>query len=57
MPYKKNLKCSKCGKSIAGTKEHGFAERMAKVRSHYKNKHPRLWRESVKRGVEKRRKG
>ena len=55
MPYKKNLRCRVCRKAIRGTKGHGFAARMAKVRHHYKTKHPVKWRQSIKRGVAKRR--
>lgn len=33
-----------------------FADAMKRLRHHYRTKHPTKWRESIKRGVAKRRK-
>ena len=58
MPLKKNIKCSKCGKRIRGTKDVGFKERMAKLRRHRKKYHPKAHRKSIKKALKtKREKG
>ena len=49
---RKTVHCRVCGAPISG---YDFEERMARLRRHYKRHHPRIWRESVKRGAEKRR--
>lgn len=48
---KKTVHCRICGKAISGV---DFAERMKKIRHHYKTKHPKQWKLSIKKGVEKR---
>jgi len=48
------VSCSICGKRIRGK---NFADIMDKLRSHRKREHPKAFRESIKRGVETRRKG
>jgi len=48
------ISCSICGKRIRGK---NFADIMDKLRSHRKREHPRAFRESIRRGVETRRKG
>ncbi|MCS7240937.1 MAG: hypothetical protein NZ651_06815 [Candidatus Bipolaricaulota bacterium] len=40
----KIIKCRACGKSIQG---YDFPTRMEKLRRHYKENHPRLWKLSV----------
>jgi len=50
MPMK-TIHCRRCGKAIRGE---NFPQRMAKLRRHYKKAHPRIWRESIRRGVRKR---
>lgn len=45
--------CSQCGKSF---RVKDFADQMRKLRHHYRTEHPRLWRRSVKKSVEKRKK-
>jgi len=43
--------CAVCGKSL---RVNGLADRMHKIRLHYKESHPRLWKKSVQRGANKR---
>jgi len=43
--------CSVCGKAI---RVENFADQMAKLRRHYKKYHPKKFKESIKRGVKKR---
>lgn len=50
MPIKQ-VHCKQCGAGISG---YDFSERMAKLRRHYASKHPRKWKESIKRGVKAR---
>ncbi len=45
------IKCSKCGKKI---RVDGFADQMSKIRRHYKKNHPTAFKQSIKRGVAKR---
>jgi len=45
------IHCKVCGAAISGE---SFAQRMAKLRTHYSEKHPRIWKESIRRGVKKR---
>jgi len=45
------IHCRTCGAAISG---YDFPERMAKLRRHYASKHPKKWREAIKRGVRKR---
>ena len=52
MPYRV-VHCRVCGAAIGGE---NFPQRMAKLRRHYKARHPRKWKESVRKGVEARRK-
>lgn len=44
----KTVHCRVCGAGIGGE---DFPQRMAKLRRHYAAKHPRKWKESIKRGV------
>jgi hypothetical protein len=44
----KTVHCKLCGASISGST---FKERMAKIRRHYKNKHPKAWAGVVKKAV------
>lgn len=41
----KTIHCSKCGKAITGW---DFAERMSKLRRHYKKSHPVLFKRGIK---------
>jgi len=50
MPVKV-IHCKQCGAAISGE---SFPQRMAKLRTHYSEKHPRIWKESIRRGVKKR---
>jgi len=50
MPMK-TIHCRVCKAAISGE---DFAQRMAKLRTHYSEKHPRIWKESIRRGVRKR---
>ena len=50
MPYRE-VHCKQCGAAIGGET---FPQRMAKLRRHYADKHPRIWKKSIKRGVRKR---
>jgi len=50
VPYKV-VHCQVCKQGIGGQ---DFPERMAKIRSHYKKKHPKKWKEAIRRGVLKR---
>ena len=45
------IHCSVCGKAI---RVENFADQMAKLRRHYKKHHPKKFKESIKRGVKKR---
>ena len=45
------IHCSRCGKAI---KVKDFADRMAKLREHYKKVHPVLFKRSIKKGVKTR---
>ena len=45
--------CKICGKSF---RVENFADQMEKIRHHYKIAHPRKFKKSIKRGVEKRKK-
>lgn len=40
----KTIRCQTCGKPIRG---YDFSARMEKLRRHYKEAHPRLWKLSV----------
>ena len=44
----RTIHCSICGARIRG---YDFPERMAKLRRHYRAKHPRMFRAGIKRGV------
>ena len=58
MPYAHNIRCRTCGKAVRGTKNVEFAERMKKLRRHYKAKHPKKFRASIRKGLKtKRRRG
>lgn len=46
------IHCRVCGKAF---RVKNFEDQMAKLRHHYKTAHPRIWKESVKRGAQKRR--
>jgi hypothetical protein len=48
----RTIHCSRCGKAISG---YDFAERMSKLRRHYKEKHIGVFRRAIKRGARKRR--
>jgi len=50
---KKTVHCRVCGAPITG---YDFPERMAKLRRHYKRKHPKLWRKSVEKALATKRK-
>ena len=43
--------CRKCKKGI---RVEGFADQMSKLRKHYKSAHPKAFKESIKKGVAKR---
>lgn len=45
------IKCRTCGAAISGE---NFPQRMAKLRRHYKAKHPKKFKESIRRGVKAR---
>jgi len=45
------VKCKLCGGRITG---YDFPERMAKLRRHYKRRHPAAFRRSIRKGVKKR---
>ncbi len=45
--------CSVCGKAF---RVKNFEDQMSQLRRHYKKEHPGKWRESVKRGADKRKK-
>ncbi len=45
------ITCSKCGAKI---RVKDFADQMAKLRRHYKKHHPKAFKESIKRGIIKR---
>lgn len=47
-----SVRCSICGQGISGK---NFADIMAKLRRHRKQKHPKAFRESIKKGVATRR--
>ena len=50
MPYRL-VHCRICNAGIGGE---DFPQRMAKLRRHYAEKHPRKWKEAVRRGVKAR---
>ncbi len=45
------IHCRKCGQSM---RVKNFPDQMAKIRHHYKVKHPRVFKASIKKGVAKR---
>jgi hypothetical protein len=47
------IHCSKCGKSI---RVKNFGDMMVKLRRHYKEYHPILFKRSIKKGIETRKK-
>jgi hypothetical protein len=49
----KTVHCGLCGKAISG---YDFSERMAKLRSHRKARHPKAFKASIKKGLRTRRK-
>lgn len=53
MSYKV-VHCKQCGAKIGGET---FAERMVKLRRHYRDHHPKKWGAPKKKGTAKRRKG
>lgn len=42
------IHCRKCGKAI---RVKDFVDQMKKVREHYKEEHPKAFRESIKKGI------
>jgi len=44
----KTVHCKICGTGISGS---SFKERMAKIRRHYKNKHPKAWTRAIKKAI------
>lgn len=44
----RTIHCKRCGAAISG---YDFAERMRKLRRHYKEKHLRTFKKSVRNGV------
>ncbi len=50
----RTIHCKVCNRPITG---YDFAERMAKLRRHYKKYHPSRFKASIKRGVKARQRG
>jgi hypothetical protein len=48
------IKCGICGRPL---KVDGFADQMKKIRDHRRKFHPKAFKESIKKGIETRKRG